>query len=168
MHCCSSRVVAVEFFEQTNTRRWKLGARWLYDQRTSVMFAWPGNCYGHRVCHLVRFGRVNWYPLMQQQGREERRSGVILGASGCQLFAAHINPYQMGTESNGVILDNAPCRSIGEFRRGVRDIGKYSVAKPTPCRLHTYSIAIRDLPKPLRLCQPPRLLAMNCLTQHCY
>ena len=76
------------------------------------MFAWPGILMV-TVFVTCPFVARELIPLMQQQGREEEEAGVVLGASGWQLFRKVTLPNIQWALLYGVVLTNA--RAVGEF-----------------------------------------------------
>ena len=85
---------------------------WLLDQDVQLMFAWPGIVMV-TVFVTCPFVARELIPLMQQQGREEEEAGVVLGASGWQLFRRVTLPNIQWALLYGVVLTNA--RAVGEF-----------------------------------------------------
>lgn len=85
---------------------------WLMDQDIQLMFAWPGILMV-TVFVTCPFVARELIPLMQQQGREEEEAGVVLGASGWQLFRKVTLPNILWALLYGVVLTNA--RAVGEF-----------------------------------------------------
>lgn len=85
---------------------------WLADQDVQLMFAWPGIVMV-TVFVTCPFVARELIPLMQQQGSEEEEAGVILGASGWQLFRRVTLPNIRWALIYGVVLTNA--RAVGEF-----------------------------------------------------
>lgn len=85
---------------------------WLMDQDVQLMFAWPGILLV-TVFVTCPFVARELIPLMQQQGREEEEAGVVLGASGWQLFRRITLPNIQWALLYGVVLTNA--RAVGEF-----------------------------------------------------
>lgn len=85
---------------------------WLMDQDVQLMFAWPGILMV-TVFVTCPFVARELIPLMQQQGREEEEAGVVLGASGWQLFRKVTLPNIQWALLYGVVLTNA--RAVGEF-----------------------------------------------------
>lgn len=85
---------------------------WLADQDVQLMFAWPGIVMV-TVFVTCPFVARELIPLMQQQGSEEEEAGVILGASGWQLFRRVTLPNIQWALIYGVVLTNA--RAVGEF-----------------------------------------------------
>ncbi|WP_373187081.1 sulfate ABC transporter permease subunit CysW [Halopseudomonas sp.] len=85
---------------------------WLGDHDVQLMFAWPGIVMV-TVFVTCPFVARELIPLMQQQGSEEEEAGVILGASGWQLFRRVTLPNIQWALIYGVVLTNA--RAVGEF-----------------------------------------------------
>ena len=85
---------------------------WLGQYDIQLMFAWPGIVMV-TVFVTCPFVARELIPLMQQQGREEEEAGVVLGASGWQLFRRVTFPNIRWALIYGVILTNA--RAVGEF-----------------------------------------------------
>lgn len=85
---------------------------WLATQDVQLMFAWPGIVMV-TVFVTCPFVARELIPLMQQQGREEEEAGVVLGASGWQLFRKVTLPNIQWALLYGVVLTNA--RAVGEF-----------------------------------------------------
>lgn len=85
---------------------------WLMDYDIQLMFAWPGIVMV-TVFVTCPFVARELIPLMQQQGREEEEAGVVLGASGWQLFRRVTLPNIQWALIYGVVLTNA--RAVGEF-----------------------------------------------------
>lgn len=85
---------------------------WLMDKDVQLMFAWPGILMV-TVFVTCPFVARELIPLMQQQGREEEEAGVVLGASGWQLFRKVTLPNIQWALLYGVVLTNA--RAVGEF-----------------------------------------------------
>lgn len=85
---------------------------WLADHDVQLMFAWPGIVMV-TVFVTCPFVARELIPLMQQQGSEEEEAGVILGASGWQLFRRVTLPNIQWALIYGVVLTNA--RAVGEF-----------------------------------------------------
>ncbi|WP_022963994.1 sulfate/thiosulfate ABC transporter permease CysW [Halopseudomonas pelagia] len=85
---------------------------WLMNQDVQLMFAWPGILMV-TVFVTCPFVARELIPLMQQQGREEEEAGVVLGASGWQLFRKVTLPNIQWALLYGVVLTNA--RAVGEF-----------------------------------------------------
>lgn len=85
---------------------------WLADHDVQLMFAWPGIVMV-TVFVTCPFVARELIPLMQQQGSEEEEAGVILGASGWQLFRRITLPNIQWALIYGVVLTNA--RAVGEF-----------------------------------------------------
>lgn len=85
---------------------------WLADHDVQLMFAWPGIVMV-TVFVTCPFVARELIPLMQQQGSEEEEAGVVLGASGWQLFRRVTLPNIRWALIYGVVLTNA--RAVGEF-----------------------------------------------------
>ena len=85
---------------------------WLMDQDVQLMFSWPGIVMV-TVFVTCPFVARELIPLMQQQGREEEEAGVVLGATGWQLFRRVTLPNIQWALLYGVVLTNA--RAVGEF-----------------------------------------------------
>lgn len=85
---------------------------WLGDRDVQLMFSWPGIVMV-TVFVTCPFVARELIPLMQQQGREEEEAGVVLGASGWQLFRRVTLPNIQWALLYGVVLTNA--RAVGEF-----------------------------------------------------
>ncbi|MFN3581709.1 MAG: sulfate/thiosulfate ABC transporter permease CysW [Pseudomonas sp.] len=85
---------------------------WLMTHDVQLMFAWPGILMV-TVFVTCPFVARELIPLMQQQGREEEEAGVVLGASGWQLFRKVTLPNIQWALLYGVVLTNA--RAVGEF-----------------------------------------------------
>ena len=85
---------------------------WLMDRDVQLMFSWPGIVMV-TVFVTCPFVARELIPLMQQQGREEEEAGVVLGASGWQLFRKITLPNIQWALLYGVVLTNA--RAVGEF-----------------------------------------------------
>lgn len=85
---------------------------WLMDRDVQLMFSWPGIVMV-TVFVTCPFVARELIPLMQQQGREEEEAGVVLGASGWQLFRRVTLPNIQWALLYGVVLTNA--RAVGEF-----------------------------------------------------
>lgn len=85
---------------------------WLADYDVQLMFAWPGIVMV-TVFVTCPFVARELIPLMQQQGSDEEEAGVILGASGWQLFRRVTLPNIRWALIYGVVLTNA--RAVGEF-----------------------------------------------------
>ncbi len=86
--------------------------QWLGEYDIQLMFSWPGIVMV-TVFVTCPFVARELIPLMQQQGREEEEAGVVLGASGWQLFRRVTLPNIRWALLYGVILTNA--RAVGEF-----------------------------------------------------
>lgn len=85
---------------------------WLMERDVQLMFAWPGIVMV-TVFVTCPFVARELIPLMQQQGREEEEAGVVLGATGWQLFRRITLPNIQWALLYGVVLTNA--RAVGEF-----------------------------------------------------
>ena len=85
---------------------------WLYERDLQIMFAWPGIVLV-TVFVTCPFVARELIPLMQQQGRSDEETAVILGASWWQLFRRVTLPNIKWALIYGVILTNA--RAVGEF-----------------------------------------------------
>ncbi len=85
---------------------------WLMEYDIQLMFAWPGILLV-TVFVTCPFVARELIPLMQQQGHEEEEAGVVLGASGWQLFRRVTLPNIQWALLYGVVLTNA--RAVGEF-----------------------------------------------------
>lgn len=85
---------------------------WLGQYDIELMFAWPGIVMV-TVFVTCPFVARELIPLMQQQGGEEEEAGMVLGASGWQLFRRVTFPNIRWALLYGVILTNA--RAVGEF-----------------------------------------------------
>lgn len=85
---------------------------WLMEHDIQLMFAWPGIVMV-TVFVTCPFVARELIPLMQQQGREEEEAGVVLGATGWQLFRRVTLPNIQWALLYGVVLTNA--RAVGEF-----------------------------------------------------
>jgi sulfate/thiosulfate transport system permease protein len=85
---------------------------WLMEHDIQLMFAWPGILLV-TVFVTCPFVARELIPLMQQQGREEEEAGVVLGASGWQLFRRVTLPNIQWALLYGMVLTNA--RAVGEF-----------------------------------------------------
>lgn len=85
---------------------------WLMAQDIQLMFAWPGIVMV-TVFVTCPFVARELIPLMQQQGSEEEEAGVVLGATGWQLFRRVTLPNIQWALLYGVVLTNA--RAVGEF-----------------------------------------------------
>ncbi|MAA65319.1 MAG: sulfate ABC transporter permease subunit CysW [Alteromonadaceae bacterium] len=86
--------------------------QWLGEYDIQLMFSWPGIVMV-TVFVTCPFVARELIPLMQQQGSEEEEAGVVLGASGWQLFRRITLPNIRWALLYGVILTNA--RAVGEF-----------------------------------------------------
>ncbi|KAF0283513.1 sulfate ABC transporter permease subunit CysW [Spiribacter roseus] len=85
---------------------------WLGSQDIQLMFAWPGIVMV-TIFVTCPFVARELIPVMQQQGSDEEEAGVVLGASGWQLFWRVTLPNIRWALLYGVILTNA--RAVGEF-----------------------------------------------------
>ncbi|WP_185268688.1 sulfate ABC transporter permease subunit CysW [Halopseudomonas xiamenensis] len=85
---------------------------WLMERDVQLMFSWPGIVMV-TVFVTCPFVARELIPLMQQQGREEEEAGVVLGATGWQLFRRITLPNIQWALLYGVVLTNA--RAVGEF-----------------------------------------------------
>lgn len=85
---------------------------WLMKHEIQLMFSWPGIVMV-TVFVTCPFVARELIPLMQQQGREEEEAGVVLGATGWQLFRRVTLPNIQWALLYGVVLTNA--RAVGEF-----------------------------------------------------
>lgn len=85
---------------------------WLMNHDVQLMFSWPGIVMV-TVFVTCPFVARELIPLMQQQGREEEEAGVVLGATGWQLFRRVTLPNIQWALLYGVVLTNA--RAVGEF-----------------------------------------------------
>lgn len=85
---------------------------WLMGHDVQLMFSWPGIVMV-TVFVTCPFVARELIPLMQQQGREEEEAGVVLGATGWQLFRRITLPNIQWALLYGVVLTNA--RAVGEF-----------------------------------------------------
>ncbi|MFA5678931.1 MAG: sulfate ABC transporter permease subunit CysW [Pseudomonas sp.] len=85
---------------------------WLMNHDVQLMFSWPGIVMV-TVFVTCPFVARELIPLMQQQGREEEEAGVVLGATGWQLFRRITLPNIQWALLYGVVLTNA--RAVGEF-----------------------------------------------------
>ncbi|MEC7377728.1 MAG: sulfate ABC transporter permease subunit CysW, partial [Pseudomonadota bacterium] len=86
--------------------------QWLGEHDIQLMFSWPGIVMV-TVFVTCPFVARELIPLMQQHGRQEEEAGVVLGASGWQLFRRVTLPNIRWALLYGVILTNA--RAVGEF-----------------------------------------------------
>jgi len=85
---------------------------WLGRYDIQLMFAWPGIVMV-TIFVTCPFVARELIPVMQQQGSDEEEAGVVLGASGWQLFRRVTFPNIRWALLYGVILTNA--RAVGEF-----------------------------------------------------
>lgn len=85
---------------------------WLMENDVQLMFSWPGIVMV-TVFVTCPFVARELIPLMQQQGGEEEEAGVVLGATGWQLFRRITLPNIQWALLYGVVLTNA--RAVGEF-----------------------------------------------------
>jgi sulfate transport system permease protein len=85
---------------------------WLGSHDIQLMFAWPGIVMV-TIFVTCPFVARELIPVMQQQGSDEEEAGVVLGASGWQLFRRVTLPNIRWPLLYGVILTNA--RAVGEF-----------------------------------------------------
>lgn len=85
---------------------------WLTENDVQLMFSWPGIVMV-TVFVTCPFVARELIPLMQQQGGEEEEAGVVLGATGWQLFRRITLPNIQWALLYGVVLTNA--RAVGEF-----------------------------------------------------
>lgn len=85
---------------------------WLGSHDIQLMFAWPGIVMV-TIFVTCPFVARELIPVMQQQGGDEEEAGVVLGASGWQLFRRVTFPNIRWALLYGVILTNA--RAVGEF-----------------------------------------------------
>ena len=85
--------------------------QWLGQYDIQLMFSWPGIVMV-TVFVTCPFVARELIPLMQQQGREEEEAGVVLGASGWQLFRRITLPNIRWALLYGVILTNADRKSV--------------------------------------------------------
>ena len=89
-----------------------LMGHWLSDHDIHIIFAVPGILL---ATLFVTFPFVSreLIPLMQEQGPEEEEAGVVLGASGWEIFRRVTLPNIRWGLLYGIILCNA--RAMGEF-----------------------------------------------------
>ena len=85
---------------------------WLLDHDMKVVFAIPGIVLA-TIFVTFPFIARELIPLMQAQGKEEEEAGLVLGASGWQIFWRITIPNIKWGLLYGVILTNA--RAMGEF-----------------------------------------------------
>lgn len=85
---------------------------WLSDHDIKVIFAIPGIVLA-TIFVTFPFIARELIPLMQAQGKEEEEAGLVLGASGWQIFWRITIPNIKWGLLYGVILTNA--RAMGEF-----------------------------------------------------
>lgn len=85
---------------------------WLGDHDLKVIFAIPGIVLA-TIFVTFPFIARELIPLMQAQGKEEEEAGLVLGASGWQIFWRITIPNIKWGLLYGVILTNA--RAMGEF-----------------------------------------------------
>jgi len=85
---------------------------WLSDHDMKVVFAIPGIVLA-TIFVTFPFIARELIPLMQAQGKEEEEAGLVLGASGWQIFWRITIPNVKWGLLYGVILTNA--RAMGEF-----------------------------------------------------
>ena len=85
---------------------------WLSDHDLKVIFAIPGIVLA-TIFVTFPFIARELIPLMQAQGKEEEEAGLVLGASGWQIFWRITIPNIKWGLLYGVILTNA--RAMGEF-----------------------------------------------------
>jgi sulfate transport system permease protein len=85
---------------------------WLADHDLKVIFATPGIVLA-TVFITFPFISRELIPLMQEQGPEEEEAGMVLGASGWQIFWKVTLPNIKWGLLYGIILCNA--RAMGEF-----------------------------------------------------
>lgn len=85
---------------------------WLSDHDMKVIFAIPGIVLA-TVFVTFPFIARELIPLMQAQGKEEEEAGLVLGASGWQIFWRITIPNVKWGLLYGIILTNA--RAMGEF-----------------------------------------------------
>lgn len=85
---------------------------WLSDHDLKVVFAVPGIVLA-TIFVTFPFIARELIPLMQAQGKEEEEAGLVLGASGWQIFWRITLPNVKWGLLYGVILTNA--RAMGEF-----------------------------------------------------
>lgn len=85
---------------------------WLLDHDIKIIFAIPGIVLA-TIFVTFPFVARELIPLMQAQGKEEEEAGLVLGASGWQIFWRITLPNIKWGLLYGVILTNA--RAMGEF-----------------------------------------------------
>jgi sulfate/thiosulfate transport system permease protein len=85
---------------------------WLSDHDFKIIFAMPGIVLATTFVTFPFVAR-ELIPLMQAQGKEEEEAGLVLGASGWQIFWRITLPNIKWGLLYGVILCNA--RAMGEF-----------------------------------------------------
>jgi sulfate transport system permease protein len=85
---------------------------WLQEHDIKILFAVPGIVLA-TVFITFPFVARELIPLMQAQGSEEEEAGLVLGASGWQIFRRVTLPNVKWGLLYGVILCNA--RAMGEF-----------------------------------------------------
>jgi sulfate transport system permease protein len=85
---------------------------WLLEHDMKVVFAIPGIVLA-TIFVTFPFIARELIPLMQAQGKEEEEAGLVLGASGWQIFWRITIPNIKWGLLYGVILTNA--RAMGEF-----------------------------------------------------
>ncbi len=85
---------------------------WLLDHDIKIIFAIPGIVLA-TIFVTFPFVARELIPLMQAQGKEEEEAGLVLGASGWQIFYRITLPNIKWGLLYGVILSNA--RAMGEF-----------------------------------------------------
>ncbi len=85
---------------------------WLSDHNIKIIFAIPGIVLA-TIFVTFPFVARELIPLMQAQGKEEEEAGLVLGASGWQIFWRITLPNIKWGLLYGVILTNA--RAMGEF-----------------------------------------------------
>jgi sulfate transport system permease protein len=85
---------------------------WLSEHDVKVIFAIPGIVLA-TIFVTFPFIARELIPLMQAQGKEEEEAGLVLGASGWQIFWKVTLPNIKWGLLYGVILTNA--RAMGEF-----------------------------------------------------
>jgi len=85
---------------------------WLQEHDIKILFAVPGIVLA-TVFITFPFVARELIPLMQAQGSEEEEAGLVLGASGWQIFRRVTLPNIKWGLLYGVILCNA--RAMGEF-----------------------------------------------------
>ncbi len=85
---------------------------WLFDHDIKIIFAIPGIVLA-TIFVTFPFVARELIPLMQAQGKGEEEAGLVLGASGWQIFYRITLPNIKWGLLYGVILSNA--RAMGEF-----------------------------------------------------